>query len=922
MLIKDFKKDFINMDVAQFTVAIVLDYEGEHRAAEAMMYFYNRSDDKYKYFKKNDSQESRVCVRDNLYNKLLLESKKRKISFLMIFLAYLYGNDVIKAPSNHRTYNDYKFYTLNSLSKNITLEKLYSSCMRLLFKVRPDELITCYMKTSMFRKAFMRFLQKKYKYDNFGKLNQFDESTVDSLISVVTKRIYRDSRNAYHIGSMTPNHFIIHALDQYFKDSASKYGSEDSEVTMFFKILNSRGQDREISGEDSDSGTTALAFEGITVKKRNEKFDFISVATRICEASLVVFNYKSKNTAYYDLFSKHRDDILDATAKERKNLLYSVLGCRFSLHSDVDSISFSHGDINTLRQKFKKRKGYIDRLDCILTNGTSINDLYGLYRDQFVYQSNLTNRDGIILYKGLNSSKSSETHGEIFKTLYNGMVALREFLEFIDSEDNTYGITLNNFNTDIFRNLEFIRRFNSLEDYLLHGKAVKAIIDEANSRNTLLDDVNTNLYTNDEMYSLMTTNNAFLENPIFQNLRSVSFGYINNAIEKRKERDKIANLFATFENIKKTYSNRIIFNYNKSYYSKKGLEGLYVDIFTIMCQVNDILKCDSLDRSKYRKFFLLVQLIAVAADMEGTPFIDSDGFYSVPYGNVTNEQVFSNIISYDEFEVKDDKHESAFKGNSGFRISFLIEIFNKILPQYKDTIVVSEKIRILLVVNQMINNLENYLNILYGTIERNKTDISLLCIEISRFIDLLDITLPISKVSTLLRLRDSKITFKLNTVISKKAKLDSIKDKISLQIVNKYLELWDEEFILLDSLHSSIFNTFKLTSSSPVSYKLDSLLEQANNNIIAITNYQFRKDNIEFDDHMSLQLQKYNHDNFGILTISNKRFVLEDGISYLHYKGFVITIDIMTESYDTRVLREEDLNSYLVQLEMTNARYN
>lgn len=51
----------------------------------------------------------------------------------------------------------------------------------------------------------------------------------------------------------------------YYKDSADDNGKFDkeSEVSRFFEIMNSKGQDREISGSDADSSTTALNFIGI-----------------------------------------------------------------------------------------------------------------------------------------------------------------------------------------------------------------------------------------------------------------------------------------------------------------------------------------------------------------------------------------------------------------------------------------------------------------------------------------------------------------------------------------------------------------------------------------------------------------------------------------------------------------------------------
>lgn len=931
MLVRDFNDDIIDMDIAQFALAITLDFEGEYRASNAILGFYNKQvglateedkptrESKSPYFNNSDNIIERGRIRDNLYNKLLYNAQQRKISFLKVFIAYLYSNKCIYAVNKNRVYTTVESYSLKDLLVQTTIEKLYDSCIKLLFKTKPKDLLGVYMRTHRFRNSFVRWLRIKYPVDNFGRKNNFDDAKVNALLETVIHRIKLYSLNQYNIDSMQPDKYIFFALNNFFKDSAKLQGSEESDVTKFYQIMNSYGQDRDVQGEDSDGSATALSFVGIDLNKKVTNFNFVEVASRICKASQIIFDYKKSSTAYYDLFSKYRDDILEESAGDNKNLLRSFVGCSFNLYKRQDNFTIdSDMDLATLKQKFEKRKHYLTLMNILITHGVDISNLANLYRKQFEYTNTLSARDGFRLYKTSFGSKRTETNGEIFRTLYDGMLAVKEFLEFIESDENTYGITVSNFNTDVFRSMEYIRRFKTIEEYVKYGDSVKKILDEAKSTETSGMEENTSLYTNDEIYTMITTNELFLQNPIFRSLQSVSIGYINEVLYKRNIQSRNQEFFTKFDDIYSSCQARDLGKWG-IYGSSDEIPREYCSNLVMQCimELFKSLKGNTFDTPEtFRRILIFLTNLERLMTLEGHPVVQ-DGIYTITYGD---EDPFSYLDDGHHMfnDANGDFNEGLFNNHRKFRGVFVKTIFDNWFPEHSD-IALSEKFRILLTINRVIQILQYRLHSLYKVLNSNKGDIDLAYINATTQIDILNIHLPITRLSTLNNLSGEGGTlYQVHLPINQKVKLDTLKDRLVLKYVNQYLIGMKDEFEFLNSLSDAINTTFKLSYAVSEDHKMEKLLKEAHNNIIAQYGYKVKRANINFTDSLDLRLKSCRHNDNGILLVEYRPFSFNEGKSFIHYKGFVITIDLVREKTMIRSLTEDDFGKYIAELEIYN----
>lgn len=524
----------MDLDLAQFVIAIVLDSYGNKSAALKVKSFYN--------IKVKNSDEQNEIIRrrrDKLYLDILYNSKKMGKSFLETTINMFYYDKVLSGDRD-RTNSSSRKVSLLDLNINLSEKELYQKSMLLLLS--SDNILIHYMRTSMFFTQFKKWLNYHYRYDKFGRLNGLTDSKCRELLTFVISRTNDYFISNYDGAVSTPDNYIFQSLNSFFKDTAKTSGEfdENSDVSKFYASLNSRGQDREIDFGD-DSSATALSTVGVDAEVEKESIDFRDIAIKICKASIILYTYKNSDIAFYDLFSRYRDISFKDT--DNQDLAKRCLvGCNVVGYSAEDSFTLNLSDISSLKDRTKQREAYLTSFNSILiSEGISLKEIKNIYDQQIKVTKNMPKRDKRRLYsiEGSDLKGNFTTNAQRFKDLFDGFTALRDFIKFIYSKDNTLGITINNFNTEVFRNMKIAETVHDLKSYLAFGDITKKLISQVA---TSYDGVN--LKTNNEVNEYleeMKRKQMFnlLKNTPLKDIGNINFSS-NPDLDKKAQSDLLA----------------------------------------------------------------------------------------------------------------------------------------------------------------------------------------------------------------------------------------------------------------------------------------------------------------------------------------------------------------------------------------------
>lgn len=151
MFFRDYVKNTITYDAAQFAIAIALDNLNDVDAAKSVLSFLCPS----------------MAVGKQDSNRILLERKElsekvvsgRK-GVVWTTIDYYYNNPVFKVRSNRsRTISSERRCSLRDLTRS-SQRAIYEETMRMLIKHPVNHLIYLYTKTTMFTKEFINFVKR------------------------------------------------------------------------------------------------------------------------------------------------------------------------------------------------------------------------------------------------------------------------------------------------------------------------------------------------------------------------------------------------------------------------------------------------------------------------------------------------------------------------------------------------------------------------------------------------------------------------------------------------------------------------------------------------------------------------------------------------------------------------------------------
>lgn len=241
-----------------------------------------------------------------------------------------------------------------------------------------------------------------------------------------------------------------------------------------YYYLNERNQDAVIGGE---ANTTALELMAVEDKYTPQSVNFMELTSRIAEASAAMYNHKNGLQAYSDIFTHYNEG---KVARLEKKL-------RANLGKDAEYFIIKNvwnttiNDLSYVVNKKVNRDNVASVMEILLTTNIAENELYRLYRkvlkvDSSTRLSNGVAKDGVRLFTAEDTiTKNARPNGEIFKTIYRGYIALREFLEYLEGN----GINSLSFSPAIFRDLESPRRYYTLSEYLYTRHDVEQLREDA-----------------------------------------------------------------------------------------------------------------------------------------------------------------------------------------------------------------------------------------------------------------------------------------------------------------------------------------------------------------------------------------------------------------------------------------------------------
>lgn len=392
------------------------------------------------------------------------------------------------------------FINENNKEFTITKSTIYDRCLHYIRVNDPNMYVEILLNTTYGKEMTINLIKKMCREMFNGQIITSDKEYA----------IYRDFKTFFHRSSMIKP-----------SDSCSPWGWIESSFNFYRqsggnninRIINAKSQDA-IIGQDKDS--TLLEITGISTDvKKTIDINFVEVTSKIAKASALFYmrkkqsrslesKYDSREEVFYDIYTKFvsgkANRLIASMRDSSKNGLSTDVKKLFKIENRFEDLQ---ANISHVNNKKKARDAIANVMEKIIYNNISVSEVYDLYRDALTRNDNLIRgndglaKDGTRLFDSRTTQTNSKmTNGEKFEILYEGYVALKDLITYLDS----IGFPLYAFDTTIFRNMAYPRRFQSLQQYLDTKDTVFRLISDADRKRI---DSQSELLTNDESFDLI-----------------------------------------------------------------------------------------------------------------------------------------------------------------------------------------------------------------------------------------------------------------------------------------------------------------------------------------------------------------------------------------------------------------------------------
>lgn len=536
MLICDYKhKNDLTLAEAQFIIAIAIDYEGYKTVAEKVLQTFQANNEEERAFEFERAEA--------LSNKI----KASGDGMITGLIKALYHDKILRKTTGGR-YNRDAYVNLAELGAdnitNLSEALLYSRTMQLVSAYPVNYFILLYMQTDMWFDYFKGIATSKG--------SKLDDDIVRQLNDAFkTNAVSRYSSNGqYNPETRTP-HVFLNSTFNWFKNNE-----------IYYEIINSKSILSGISEEDNRSlldlhvdGNDVSIDKTITNYKYTEGINFIEIAKKIYEASISMFQHAQERKAYYDIVSWYKSYLAAQIRRNNQKLLISM--------KNLYQIDFIDSAVNEENEKKKKKsvrcavceKYYLPLLD----HDLSIEDIYPFFskvREGQYAEAGYSAKDGKLMFSYGAYSRKDSNDSSNFQKHYEGFLALKELLAYLDSAQNELNLTIFDIPVDIFRDSRYLKRFKSFHEYVFLYKDVKELLQECDSDSARLQSISPiGIYSNDSIYAqLDDILNKSSVDSLLDKLKNVSM-VPTNSRNSESETERIDRLLL---NPLKVYSKKVV----------------------------------------------------------------------------------------------------------------------------------------------------------------------------------------------------------------------------------------------------------------------------------------------------------------------------------------------------------------------------
>lgn len=905
MRYSDFRKETLSCADAQFLIATALSFLGEHEASDSILKYLTTGNCKA-------SESALVISQRKLFEEQIHEMMNCKAQdakgVVTALIHYFCKNEVLESYGKEsRVYSAKKFVTLQELLHITSIAALYEEVMKLCINRPSNEFILYYIDTEEYVECFKRDAQKylSVSADNFRR-NDLSDGVLSEVREDFKTFVYKYStNNSYLTVSGTPIAFLRNSFAFYRKSSGQN---------NLYDILNKSGQDNSLSEDDK---LTALDLVGIEENKESATINFISICSKICNASKLLFEHGDNATAFYDIFSYHRDQIIrTATQDKRNNIKNRIKGCNFIFN--YDTTTYIEGDQNSINSKFAGRIPLCAILEDIVTVGLDKKSIYDFYIRILKKTDEQSVKNGVRLFStSTHKTRHKESNGVMLRILIDGYLALRELLIFLDSKNNKYNVSVNNFPTLIFRDSRYLKRFKTMEEYITYVYDVSSLVNEVElDPNRRIKQVD-GFYNNDTVYDIMSSKKLLNGDP-FCTLRGMPLSYIKSAVDIIHDSEHDTDLYDKLQDIRKQID----------FVKVRNLDAIQPGIFESDLKALQLLSALSIhilktpveDLRTFRNLHFCVEFcecLKYVMEREEVPVCDQLGSF-----------LLEEELVRDQFDYLDEALESMrvnaqvfsfYSNNRKLRIQALHKIFEVYTGENKmiDFSCNREDLRNIFAVSTMLKLFFDKLCSTFMHVDIDIADIYLIFARLAQQSDMLCMPRNVQSVSEIAFLFDEGSP---QYRFAKRDESISIQESLMKKhemLINNYNNLTsqiDEIFEVFEKITVRIDQCMQ-TSGCLIKYdpKVEGLLDHINCSILGTDlsayNNQINK--------ARLVALGAHFDYLNFVEINNRRFSV-DGRYFYHKEGVCVVLFRHSNDVEIREMTDADFNKITMVLNWGN----
>lgn len=873
MLVSDFVEESLSLGDAQFAISLALSQLGEHKAARAVL----------TYLGTKDATEEVLQRRAEIRDAIVSSNQGTVLGLLNI----LCNNKELSVVNNVRATKVQSRKTLTELLERQSVGNVYNQTMYILSSNSTSKLLLLYMDTQEYRKAFFGDVRNRfYKSADGFRNNNLSDSVCEEIRRAFRRWIdFYSSNGTYDPASGAPMAYLRYAFSVMYAASA------DSDV---YKILNTTGTNAD-AGEDA----TLIDFVGLENDYKDTDFDFIEVASRINRASRLLFSHNNNPIAFYDIFSCYRDGVLSRKFEDKeRSFKKALVGCAIRI---VDSSQeCGRGHEGAIKNKKTGRIALCRVFESIIEKGIAQDEILKLYDKVITLTDTLSRKDGVRLFSTPNqTTKHRESNSEMLQIIVSGYLGVRELLDFL--ENNDLGASVYNFPSIIFRNAEYLKRFQTVEEYVRYVSPVSMLVEQAATDTTKMQDDIDGVVRNEIVWGYLGASNL-LHDGIFKKLATMPLEYIKSAVDDSRVISKedyfIQHLWTITQDMQRLYE----------WISEKLNDNTFVGNFNLSRQLSmQIVSdkfADSGKDSQYATSILFVLITKKLFAAEGAPILDDDGNYLLKEEDCLKELTrILNLVCSPETAENTRKLYVQTMGLRCKAFNIIYELYTGIKTDNCTWAQLREVFFFTDVLYSIISKYNTRLGELSA--QNNKSSIYLLLANIATDTTLFNLTLPLSSCDELSFVFEKELPqYFINQTVGTEESLvyNTQRNSNLLTAVNRFFEERKED---VNSLHLAFDMLEKFVSKkhSPMTKEspVEKLLIKASESVRTLEAYN------KVDAGLRSKLEgMFKADEYGYIICDGERFVLDN--KYMLVSGYAIELDLYNWSFKRSIITLNDIN--------------